>query len=152
MDQRESMDGCLNCEGLPIDGFSQLHVGDIEIIFENASASQSSHNHEYEYLVIDNGEPQSTSLSPLELQEVDQIKKKEEEEVHSHEQSFIEGSSNMSEMNIHEAISIINDTKSLVSNSCWKVSSLEEPSLLEDMEKIQRAMCTIEGNFMSFFL
>jgi len=57
----------------------------------------------------------------------------------------------MIELNIHEALSILHETKSLVSNSCRKVSSLEEPSFLEDMEKIQREMCTIEGNFMSFF-
>ena len=55
----------------------------------------------------------------------------------------------MSEMNIHEALIIIHETKALVSNSCWKVSSLEEPSFLEDIEKIQREMCNIEGNFMS---
>ena len=55
----------------------------------------------------------------------------------------------MSEMNIHEDLSILHDTKELVSNSCLKVSSFEEPSLLKDMENIQRAMCTIEGNFMS---
>ena len=57
----------------------------------------------------------------------------------------------MIELNIHEALSILHETKSLVSNSCRKVSSLEEPSFLEDMEKIQREMCTIEGNFMSLF-
>ena len=55
----------------------------------------------------------------------------------------------MSEMNIHEGLSILHDTKALVSNSCWKVSSLEEPPFLEDMEKIQRAMCHIKRNFMS---
>ena len=55
----------------------------------------------------------------------------------------------MSEMDIHEALSILHDTKALVSNSCWKISSLEEPSFLEDMKKIQRAMCNIKGNFMS---
>ena len=51
-------------------------------------------------------------------------------------------------MDIHEALSILHDTKALVSNSCWKISSLEDPSFLEDTEKIQRAMCNIEGNFM----
>ena len=56
----------------------------------------------------------------------------------------------MSEMNIHEALRILNYTKALVSNSCWKFSSLEEPSFLEDMENIQREMCKIKGNFMSF--
>ena len=55
----------------------------------------------------------------------------------------------MSEGNIHEALRILHETQELVSNSCWKVSSLEEPSFLEDMEKIQRPMRTIEGNFMS---
>ena len=121
---------------------------DIEIILENIAAIKISHKHEYEYLVTDNEEPISTSPSPLELQKVDQIKKKEEEEVHSHEPSFIEGSWNMSEMDIHEALIILHDTKALVSNYFWKISSLEEPSFL-DMEKIQRAMCNIEGNFMS---
>ena len=29
MKQRESNDGCLNYEGVPTDGFSQLYVGDI---------------------------------------------------------------------------------------------------------------------------
>ena len=56
----------------------------------------------------------------------------------------------MSEMDIHEALSILHDTKALVSDYCWKISPLEEPSFLEDMEKIQRAICNIEGNFMSF--
>ena len=56
----------------------------------------------------------------------------------------------MSEMNIYESLSIINETRALVSNFCWKFSSLEDPSFLEDMEKIQRAMCKIKGNFMSF--
>ena len=55
----------------------------------------------------------------------------------------------MSEMDIQEALSILHDTQALVSNSCWKVSSLEEPSFLEDMEKIERDICNIEGNFMS---
>ena len=54
MDQRESTDGCLNCEGVPTDGCLQLYVGDIEIRFENFVAIKSSHNHEYEYLVTDN--------------------------------------------------------------------------------------------------
>ena len=33
-----STDGCLNCEGVPFDGCSQLCFGDIEIIFENGDA------------------------------------------------------------------------------------------------------------------
>ena len=141
----------MNCEGVPTDGFSELYVGDTEIIFQNITARYSSHKHEDEYLVADNEEPRSTFPPPLELQEVDQIKKKEEQEVRSHEPSFIEGYLNMSERNIHEALSILHDTQSLVSNSCWKFSSLEEASILEDMEKIQREMCNIKGNFMSFF-
>ena len=85
------IDGSLNYEGVPTDGFPQIYVGDIEIIFEKVVARQSSHKHEDEYLVADNEEPISTSPSPLELQEVDQIRKKEGEEVHSHDPSFIEG-------------------------------------------------------------
>ena len=56
----------------------------------------------------------------------------------------------MSERDIQEALIILHDTQALVSNSFWKFSSLDEPSFLEDMEKIQRAMCNIKGNFMSF--
>ena len=137
------------CERVPIDGISQIYVGDIEIRFENVSTSQIYHEHKYEYLVADNEEPRSTSPSPLELQEFDQIKKKEEEEVHSHEPSFIEGSLKMSERDIQESLKILHDTQALVSNSCWIATSFEETSFLEDMEKIQREMCHIKGNFMS---
>ena len=62
---------------------------------------------------------------------------------------IIEGSLNMNENKIQEDLRIIHDTKSLVSNSSWKISSLEDPSFLEDTEKIQIAMCNIEGNFIS---
>ena len=31
----------------------------------------------------------------------------------------------------------------------WRSTSLEDPSFLEVMEKIQRAMCNIKGNFMN---
>ena len=37
MDQRASTDGCLNYEGVPTDGCSQLYIGDIEIRFQNVS-------------------------------------------------------------------------------------------------------------------
>ena len=84
MDQRASTDGCLNCKGVPTDGCSQLYVVDIEIRFENVVTRQISHEHKDEDLVAANEEPSSTSPSPLELQEVDQIKKKEEEKVCSH--------------------------------------------------------------------
>ena len=40
MDQRASTNGCLNYEGVPNDGFSQLYVGDIEIRSENVAAIQ----------------------------------------------------------------------------------------------------------------
>ena len=65
------------------------------------------------------------------------------------ETHFIEGSLKVNENNIQEALLIIHDTQALVSNSCWRATSLEEPSFLEDMEKIQREMCNIKGNFMS---
>ena len=96
MDQRASTDGCLNYEGVPTDGFSQLYVGDIEIRFENVDVSQIYHENKYEYLVATNEEPRSTSPSPLEIQEVDQIKNKEEEEVPQQEPIFLEGYLKMS--------------------------------------------------------
>ena len=55
----------------------------------------------------------------------------------------------MNEKKIQEALIILHDTQALVSNYCWRATSLEEPSFLEYMEKIQRAMCNIKGNFMS---
>ena len=42
MKQRASTDGCLKYEGVPIDGFSQIYVGDIDIRFKNVSSSQNS--------------------------------------------------------------------------------------------------------------
>ena len=114
MKQISSIDGCLNYEGVHIDGCSHLYVGDIENTFEDVVARQISHEHEDEDLVADNEEPRSISPSPLECQEVDQIKKKEEEEVPQQEPIFIEWSSKMSEMNIHKALIILNDSKELV--------------------------------------
>ena len=55
----------------------------------------------------------------------------------------------MNQKKIHEALSILHDTQELVSNSCWRDTSFEEPSFIEYMENIQREMCNIEGNFMS---
>ena len=66
----------MNCEGVPIDGCSQLYASDIDTIFENVGAIQIPHEHEDEELVAYNEKPRSTSPSTLELQEVDQIKKK----------------------------------------------------------------------------
>ena len=54
MDQGESIDGCLNCEGVTTDGCSQIYGGDIEIRFENVVANQISHENKYEYLVVAN--------------------------------------------------------------------------------------------------
>ena len=76
MDQRASTDGCLNYEGVPNDGCSQLYVGDIEIRSENVAAIQISHEHKDEDLVAANEEPRSTSQSPLELHEIGPSKKK----------------------------------------------------------------------------
>ena len=64
MKQRESNDGCLNYEGVPTDGCSQvLYVGDIEINFESVVASQTSIKPENEYLVAVEKEIRSTSQS-----------------------------------------------------------------------------------------
>ena len=60
------------------------------------------------------------------------------------EPQFLEGSLKMNEKKIQEALSILHDTQELVSNSCWRATSLEEPSFLEVMEKIQRAICNIK--------
>ena len=53
------------------------------------------------------------------------------------EPHFLEGSLNMNEKKIKEALRILHDTQELVSNSCWRATSLEEPSFLEDMENIE---------------
>ena len=76
MKQRESNDGCFNYEGVPTDGCSHLYFGDIVIIFESVAARNIFHENEDQYLVVYNEEPISTSPSPLEIQEFDQIKKK----------------------------------------------------------------------------
>ena len=73
MKQRESNDGCLNYEGVPIDGCSHLYVGDIEIRSKNVVAIQISHENKDEDLVSENEETRSTSPSPLELQGFYQI-------------------------------------------------------------------------------
>ena len=82
MKQRASTNGCLNYEGVPTNGWSQLYVGDIEIRFQKKISSQISSKHENEYLVAVEEETRSTSPSPLELHEVGPNKKEEEEEVH----------------------------------------------------------------------
>ena len=100
MKQRASTDGCLNYEGVPTDGCSQIYVGETEIRFQNFVASQNSIKHENEDLVVVEEETRSTSPSPLELHEVGPSKQEEDEEVHSQEPHFLEGSLNMNENNI----------------------------------------------------
>ena len=118
MKQRASIDECLNYEGGPTDGCSQLYVGDIEIRFQNVAASQNSIKHENEDLVAVEEETRSTPPSPLELHEVGQRKKDEYEEVHLQQPHFIEGYLNMNKNKIQEALRILHDTKALVTNSC----------------------------------
>ena len=101
----------MNYERVLTDGCQQLYSGDIDIIFQNVAARQISHEHKYEEIVAANEEPRSTSPSPLELQEVDQIKKKEEEGILQQEPLFLKGSLNICEMDIHEALRILHDTK-----------------------------------------
>ena len=123
----------MNCDGVPTDKCSQLYVGDIENNFEKVHARQISHEHEYEYLLVDNEEPRSTSPSPLELQVVDQIKKKEEEEVSQQEPVFLEGSLRMVENKIQETLNNLHGTHDFVSKICW---SMEDKYSMEDIEKI----------------
>ena len=47
MKQRAFTDGCLNYEGVPTNGCSQLYVGDIDIRLENVSVIKIYHNNEY---------------------------------------------------------------------------------------------------------
>ena len=128
---------------------SQIYVGDIEIRFHNVSARKISSKHENEYLVAVEEETRSTSPSPLEIYEVGLSKQEEDEEVQLQEPHFLEGSLNMNENRIQEPLRLLQDTQALVSNSCWRATSLEETSFLEYMENIQRAMCNIKDNFMS---
>ena len=110
MKQRASTDGCLNYEGVPIDGCSQLYVGDIEIIFQNVAARQISSKHENKYLVAVEEETSSNSPSPLEIHEVGPSKKEEDEEVHLKEPHFLEVSLNMNENKIQYSLSILHKT------------------------------------------
>ena len=63
MKQSESTDGCLNYEGVPANGCSHLYVGDIDIIFQNVSASQNSIKHGNEDLVAVEEETRSSSIT-----------------------------------------------------------------------------------------
>ena len=65
----------MNYERVPTNGCSQLYVGDIEIGFQNDSASQNSIKLENEGLVAVEEETRSASPSPLELHELGPSKK-----------------------------------------------------------------------------
>ena len=54
MKQRASTHGCLKYEGVSIDRYSKLYVGDIEIRFVNFVVIQSYHEHEDQDHVEDN--------------------------------------------------------------------------------------------------
>ena len=76
MKQRASTNGCLNYEGVPTDGCSQLYVGDIEIIFQNVVASKISSKHENEDLVAVEEETRSTSHHHLSFMKLVQARRK----------------------------------------------------------------------------
>ena len=54
----------------------------------------------------------------------------------------------MRKRKINAALSILHDTTALVSNSCWIVASMEDPSSIEDLEAIQEEMIDIKGKFL----
>ena len=69
------------------DGCSSFYVGDIEIHIEEFVAS--THSFEHINLVSEKKDPGLNFFSPLELNEVDLIDN--EEDVHSHEPSYLVG-------------------------------------------------------------
>ena len=85
--------------------------------------------------------------SPHEFHEVDPLI--DNEEVHSQPYPF-EGPLNMTERKIKQALHVIHDTNASMSLSCWKFMALEDPSSLEAMENIQKALSAIKGNFLQF--
>ena len=68
-------------------GCSPFYVGDIEIPIEEIVAS--THCFEHRDLAAKEKDPRSTSISPLELHEVDSPNYEEED--HSHEPSYLVG-------------------------------------------------------------
>ena len=64
-----------------------LSIGDIEIPIEEIVAS--THSFEHRDLVVEEKYPQSTSILPLEIHEVDSVD--DEEEFHSHDPSYLLG-------------------------------------------------------------
>ena len=53
----------------------------------------------------------------------------------------------MSECKIKEALHTLHGTHALMTNHCWK---LEDKYSMEDMEKFQKSMTSIKGNFLHF--
>ena len=56
----------------------------------------------------------------------------------------------MDEKNIQEDLHLIHDTHALVSHQCWITASLDDQSSLEAKEEIQKALSTIQGDFLQF--
>ena len=125
MVERVPTDGCSSFSETSIEGCTPLYVGDIDISVEE-------------------NVPRSTSTSPPEFHEVDP-REREEEEVHLPELHFLAGSLKMSECKIKEVLHTLHGTHTLMPNICWK---LEEKTSMEDMEKFQKAMTSIKGNFI----
>ena len=56
----------------------------------------------------------------------------------------------MDEKNIQEALHLLHDKHASVSHQCWIIASLEDPYSLEAKEEIQKALSTIQGDFLQF--
>ena len=54
----------------------------------------------------------------------------------------------MDENNIQKALHIFQDTHSSVAHQCWIAASLEDQSSLESKEEMQKALSTIQGEFL----
>ena len=54
----------------------------------------------------------------------------------------------MDEKKIQEALHLIRDTHASVSHQCWIAASLEDQSSLESKEEMQKALSTIQGEFL----
>ena len=54
----------------------------------------------------------------------------------------------MDEKNIQKDLHLLQDMHSLVAQQCWIVASLEDQSSLESKEEMQKALSTIQGEFL----
>ena len=54
----------------------------------------------------------------------------------------------MDENKIQEALHLLHDTHDSVSHQCWITASLEGQTFLEAKDKIQKALSTIQGDFL----